>query len=147
MGNLYLPLFYMLIPILYHFAAQTCIISLTELTAESSNWEKRFHLNIMWMPSVKLKALQCCITCAYVYGPTHRCVCVRVHICAESHKHIRIYVHIRIWMHTRKHPFLDGEFWIGFPGVSPHNPIEFQWGLSGKLPEECFALITFLSCL
>jgi len=73
----------MLILILYHFAAQTCIISLTELTAESSNWEKRFHFNITWMPSVKLKTLQYCITRMYVYRPTHHCVCVWVYTCTE----------------------------------------------------------------
>lgn len=99
------------------------------------------------MPSVKLKALQCCITCVYVYEPTHHCVCVWVYICTKRHKHVCIYVHIHICMHTHKHPYLDGESLIGFQGISPHNPMEFQRDLSGKLPEDCFPIIMYLSCL
>lgn len=75
------------------------------------------------MPSVKLKALQSCITCVYVYEPTYHCV--GEYIYAQRHQHICIYacIHIYLCTHTNS---LDGEFLIGFEGISPHNPIEFQ---------------------
>lgn len=138
MRNLYLPLFYTLILILYHFTAQTCIISLTELTAESSNWEKRFHLNIMWIPSVKLKALQYRVTCVYVYGTAHQCTWVWVCICTD----INMYMcaHTYMYANTYKHPYLDDEFLIGFWGISPHNPTELQWDFSGKLSWDYLAV-------
>ena len=52
-----------------------------------------------------------------------------------------------IYVHTHRHPYLHGDFSTGFQGISLHNPIEFQWDLSGKLPEDCFVTITYLSCL
>lgn len=123
---------------MYHFAAQTCIISLTERTAESSNWEERFHLNITWIPSVKLRALPYCTTCVYTYGPAHACVRVWVYVCTQAWTHMYICAHTYRYAHTHKHPYLDGEFSIGFQGIRSHNPIELQWDLSGKLPYEYF---------
>lgn len=64
------------------------------------------------------------------------CVCVQVcpllsggvavYRCTEGHKHICIYVHIHVCAHTCNHPCLDAVFSIGFQGISPHNPVEFE---------------------
>lgn len=143
MGNLHLPLFYMLILILYHFAVQTCIISLTELTAESSNWEVSLKHNVNAFCQAQSTAVLyhlCVRVWAYIS------LCRWVYICTKRHQHICIYARIHIYLCTHTNS-LNGEFLIGFQGISPHNPIEFQWDLSGKLPEDYFAIIVYLSCL
>lgn len=82
-----------------------------------------------------VKALWHCITGVYVWG-----------VCAQGDRSTDGFRCTCICVCTHRHPYFDGEFLSGFQGVSPQNTIECHWGLSGNLPEDCFAIIPYL-CL